>query len=38
MTLLSSGESGDPYEQRWVMRSAGLDRLLLAGLTVERCA
>jgi RNA-directed DNA polymerase len=28
----------DPYEQRWVMRSVRLDRLLRAGLTVERCA
>jgi hypothetical protein len=34
----SSGEIGDPYEQRWVMRSVSLDRLLRAGLMVERCA
>ncbi len=27
-----------PYEQRWVMRSVSLDRLLRAGLMVERCA
>jgi RNA-directed DNA polymerase len=27
-----------PYEQRWVMRSVSLDRLLGTGLTVERCA
>ena len=27
-----------PYEQRWVMRSAGLLFPLRAGLTVERCA
>jgi retron-type reverse transcriptase len=27
-----------PYEQRSVMRSAGVDRLCSAGLTVERCA
>jgi hypothetical protein len=36
--LASSGEIGEPYEQRWVMRSAG--RLPLAGavVTTERCA
>jgi len=34
----SSGEIGDPYEQRWVMRSVRLDLLLRAGLTAERCA
>ena len=28
----------DPYAQRWVMCSVSLDRLLRAGLTVERCA
>jgi hypothetical protein len=33
-----SGESGPPYEQRWVMRSVRLDLLLRAGLTAERCA
>jgi len=32
------GEIADPYEQRWVMRSVGLDLLLRAGLTAERCA
>jgi hypothetical protein len=36
--LASKGEIEDPYEQRWVMRSVSLDRLLRAGLTVERCA
>jgi hypothetical protein len=36
--LESNGESGEPYEQRWVMRSVSLDRLQRAGLMVERCA
>ncbi len=27
-----------PYEQRWVMRSAGVQPLLRPGLTAERCA
>jgi RNA-directed DNA polymerase len=27
-----------PYEQRWVMRSAGLEFALWVGLTAERCA
>ena len=27
-----------PYEQRWVMRSAGVKFPQCAGLTVERCA
>ena len=35
---LCAAAHNPPYEQRWVMRSAGLDRLLRAGLTVERCA
>jgi hypothetical protein len=34
----SNGETEAPYEQRWVMRSVSLDRLLGTGLTVERCA
>jgi hypothetical protein len=38
MTLLSSGESGEPYEQRLVMRSTGVKFPQRAGLTVERCA
>jgi hypothetical protein len=33
-----SGESGPPYEQRWVMRSAGVSLALRAELTAERCA
>ena len=35
---LCAAAHNPPYEQRWVMRSAGLDRLRRAGLTVERCA
>jgi len=35
---LCAAAHNDPYEQRWVMRSVRLDRLLGAGLTVERCA
>ena len=35
---LCAAAHNDPYEQRWVMRSVSLDRLLRAGLTVERCA
>jgi RNA-directed DNA polymerase len=35
---LSSAEHNAPYEQRWVMRSVGLDRPRRVGLTVERCA
>jgi hypothetical protein len=27
-----------PYEQRWVMRSAGLLALVTATLGIERCA
>jgi hypothetical protein len=38
MTLLSSGESGEPNEQRWVMCSVGFYFPLRAGLTAERCA
>jgi hypothetical protein len=34
----NNGESGDPNEQRWVMRRAGLKFPQRAGLTVERCA
>jgi hypothetical protein len=34
----STGLTTPPYEQRWVMRSVSLDRLLGTGLTVERCA
>jgi hypothetical protein len=32
------GEIAEPYEQRWVMRSAGLEFPRARGLTVERCA
>jgi RNA-directed DNA polymerase len=35
---LCAAAHNDPYEQRWVMRSVSLDRLLRAGLMVERCA
>jgi retron-type reverse transcriptase len=28
----------EPYEQRWVMRSAGLEFPRARGLTAERCA
>jgi RNA-directed DNA polymerase len=35
---LCSAEHNAPYEQRWVMRSVGLDRPRRVGLTVERCA
>jgi len=35
---LCAAAHNDPYEQRWVMRSAGLDRLQRRGLMVERCA
>ena len=38
MTFESSGESGEPYEQRRVMHSVSLDRLRRVGLTGERCA
>ena len=34
----NSGDAIPPYEQRWVMRSAGLKFPQRAGLTVERCA
>jgi hypothetical protein len=34
----SSGEAMPPYEQRWVMRSAGVSLALRAELTAERCA
>jgi hypothetical protein len=33
-----TGETADPYEQRWVMCSVSLDRLWRAGLIVERYA
>jgi len=32
------GDSGEPYEQCWVMRSAGLPGLVGAGSASERCA
>ncbi|MGH3557498.1 MAG: reverse transcriptase domain-containing protein [Mycobacterium sp.] len=35
---LCAAAHNEPYEQRWVMRSVGVWLLLLAGLTVERCA
>jgi retron-type reverse transcriptase len=35
---LCAAEHNDPYEQRWVMRSAGLERPQRRGLTAERCA
>jgi hypothetical protein len=38
MMLLSSGESGEPYEQRWVMRSVCSLALVGAGWQVEHCA
>jgi hypothetical protein len=34
----STGETGDPYEQRRVMRSAGLLALVTATLGFEHCA
>ncbi len=37
-TLLSSGDRIDPYEQCWVMRSAGLLALVGAVVVTERCA
>jgi hypothetical protein len=36
--LLSSGERIDPYEQRWVMRSAALLPLVAAVPVTGRCA
>jgi hypothetical protein len=33
----NTGETADPHEQRWVMRSVGLSVLVRAGSTVERC-
>ena len=35
---LCAAAHNPPYEQRWVMRSVGLDLLSRAGLTAERCA
>jgi retron-type reverse transcriptase len=35
---LCSAEHNPPYEQCWVMRSAGVQPLLGGGLTAERCA
>ena len=35
---LCSAAHKAPYEQRWVMRSAGLERPQRRGLTAERCA
>jgi hypothetical protein len=37
-TLLSNGDRIDPYEQGWVMRSAGLLALVTATLVLEHCA
>jgi len=34
----SKGEIAEPYEQRWVMRSVGVQLPRRAGLTAERCA
>jgi hypothetical protein len=36
--LASSGDAMPPYEQRRVMRSAGLPALVTAALEVEHCA
>jgi hypothetical protein len=36
--LASTGEIAEPYEQCWVMRSAGLPGLVGAGSVSERCA
>jgi len=36
--LLSNGDKIEPYEQRRVMRSAGLLALVTATLAFERCA
>ena len=36
--LASNGEIGDPYEQRRIMPSARLFRLVRGGPVVERCA
>jgi hypothetical protein len=33
-----TGEIADPYEQRWVMRSAGLSVLVRSASGLERCA
>jgi RNA-directed DNA polymerase len=35
---LCAAAHNPPYEQRWVMRSAGLDRPRRVGLMLERCA
>jgi hypothetical protein len=32
------GDSGEPYEQCWIMRSVGLLDLARAGPGIERCA
>jgi len=34
----STGETDDPYEQRWVMRSAWCLPRVVAVVTTERCA
>jgi hypothetical protein len=34
----SNGEIAEPYEQCWVMRSAGLPALVTAMLAIEHCA
>jgi hypothetical protein len=35
---LCAAAHNPPYEQRWVMRSAGLEFPRAGGLTAERCA
>ena len=36
--LASSGDTGEPNEQRQVMRSVGLSGLMGAALALEHCA
>jgi hypothetical protein len=38
MTFDKIGDSGEPNEQRWVMRSAGLLALVTATPGTEHCA
>jgi hypothetical protein len=37
-TFANDGEIADPYEQRWVMCSAGLFPLVRRAAAVEHCA